>query len=147
MKLVLESLLEFQRGRNPSEILSLGKKKEIDTWLKQYVPFSQAKINSEWTIDVKEVVIPQNKTIYEIPEYIQFNICSGKFLIRDNQLKSMVGCPKIVKGDFMMDGNKIPDLDGCPEEVNGDFYIKKNEKKFTVDEIKKVCNVGGRIVV
>jgi hypothetical protein len=147
MKLVLESLLEFQRGRNPSEVLSLGKKKEIDIWLKQYIPFSRARINSEWTIDTKEVVIPQNKAIYEIPEDIQFNICSGNFFIRDNYLKSMNGCPKIVKGDFMVDGNKLVNLDGCPEEVSGDFYIKKNENKFTVDEIKKICNVGGRIVV
>ena len=146
-KLVCESLLEFQRG-NPSEALSLGKKKEVDAWLKTYVPFSRAKINSEWTIDTKEIIIPQQRSLYNgIPEYIQFNICDGDFLLRDNQLKSMVGCPRIVKGDFMVDGNKLVDLDGCPEEVSGDFYIKKNDKKFTVDEIKKICNVGGRVVV
>ncbi len=142
-----ESLLEFQRG-NPSEALALGKKKEVDAWLKKYVPFSHAKINSQWTIDTKDVVIPRSKSLYEgIPEYIQFNICDGNFLLRDNQIKSMAGCPRVIKGDFMVDGNKLEDLDGSPEEVEGDYYIKRNNKKFTIDEVKKVCNVGGRIVV
>jgi len=146
-KLVCESLLEFQRGK-PSESLALGKKKEIDVWLKEFVPFSRAKINSQWTIDTKELVIPQGKPLYYgIPEYIQFNICEGNCLIRDNQLKSMEGCPRIVKGDFMVDGNKLEDLDGSPEEVEGDYYIKRNNKKFTIDEVKKVCDVKGRIVV
>jgi hypothetical protein len=145
--IIKESLLGFQRGK-PFETLALGKKKEVDAWLKKYVPFAHARINSQWTIDTKDVVIPQGKTLYEgIPEYIQFNICDGNFLLRDNQIKSMTGCPKIVRGDFMVDGNKLEDLDGCPEEVKGDFFIKRNNKKFTIDEIKKICNVGGRISV
>ena len=146
--IIKESLLEFQRGK-PSETLALGKKKEVDEWLRKFVPYSKAKINSQWTIDTKEIVIPQGKSIWDgfIPEYIQFNICDGKCLVRDNQLKSMQGLPKIIKGDFMVDGNKLEDLDGSPEEVEGDYYIKRNNKKFTVDEVKKVCNVGGRIVV
>jgi hypothetical protein len=145
-QLVFESLLEFQRGK-PSEALSLGKRKDVEEWIKKYIPFSRAKINSEWTIDTKDVVIPSNKYMTEFPEYIQLNICDGDCLIRDQNLKSMIGCPKIVKGDFMVDRNKLVDLDGCPEEVSGDFFIKGNDKKFTVDEIKKVCNVGGRISV
>ena len=145
-KLVYESLLEFQRGK-PSEALSLGKKKEVDEWIKEFIPYSQAKINSKWMIDVKEVIIPRNRVIGEIPEFIQFGVCQGKFLIRDNQLTSMAGCPKVVKGDFMVDGNKLVDLDGSPEEVGGDYYIRKNNEKFTVEQIEKICKVGGRIIV
>jgi len=143
-QLVFESLLEFQRGK-PSEALSLGKKKEVDEWIKKFIPYSKAKINSEWTIDTKDVIVPSNRYLSEFPEYIQLNICDGDCLIRDQSLKSMIGCPRIVKGDFMVDNNKLTDLDGCPEEVEGDFFIKKNDKKFTVEEIQKVCKVGGRI--
>lgn len=143
-KLVKESLLEFRRG-NPSEALSLGKKKEVEEWIKKFIPYSKARINSEWTIDTKDVIVPSNRYLTEFPEYIQLNICDGDCLVRDQNLKSMVGCPRIVKGDFMVDKNKLSDLDGCPEEVGGDFFIKDNEKKFTMEEIQKVCKVGGRI--
>ena len=145
IRLVKESLLEFQRGKDPSEILHLGKKKEIDAWIKEFIPYSKAKINSEWTIDTKQIIIPSKKHLTEFPEYIQLNICDGDCLIRNQNLKSMVGCPKIVKGNFMVDGNKLIDLDGCPEGVDGDFFIKNNDKKFTFEEITKVCKVGGRI--
>lgn len=143
----IDSIMEFQRGRrDPSETLNLGKKKELEEWLRQNIPLSRFKINSDWTVDVKELVMP-NKYFKELPDFVQFNVCQGDVLVRDQYFITLTGFPKIVKGDFMVDGNKLEDIDGCPEEVGGDFYIKKNNKKFTVDEIKAVCNVGGRIVV
>lgn len=143
----LESIMEFQRGRkDPSETLNLGKKKELMEWLKQFVPLSGYKINSDWTVDVRELIIPHTY-MKELPEFVQFNLCRGDVLIRDQYIESLAGFPKIVKGDFFVDGNKLEDLDGCPEEVGGDFYIRKNNKKFTIDEVKALCKVGGRIVV
>ena len=148
-KIVYESLLEFRRGENPSEVLKLGKKKDVEEWLRQYIYSSAYKINTDWTIDIlKDFIVPSGyNTFVEIPEFIQFNECHGDFLLRDNNLKSMEGCPRIVHGDFMVDGNKLEDLDGSPIQVDGSYYIKRNKEKFDIEQIKKICKVGERIVV
>ena len=148
-QIVYESLLEFQKGtKDPFEVLHLGKKKEIDEWLRRFLYTSAYKINSDWTIDIKrDFIITSGDYIKEIPEFIQFNECLGDFMFRDGNLISMRGCPYIVHGDFMVDGNKLTDLEGCPKKVEGSFWIKRNNKTFTVEEIRKLCEVGGKIIV
>ena len=147
MKLVCENIFEFQKGRDPSEVLKLGKRKEMEEWLKKFLYTSAYKINSDFTVDIKsEFISPRDSYFQHIPEFIQFNECKGDFLIRDQYLSSMRGCPRIVHGDFMVDGNKITDLEGSPTRVDGSYYIKRNNKTFDVEQIKQICEVGGRIV-
>ena len=146
--LVKESLFEFQRGQNPSDVLKLGKKKEFDAWLRQHLFSSGYVINSDWTVDIKRdfILTKSAEIMYNLPDFIQFNECFGDFLIRDQYLKTMKGCPYFVHGDFMVDGNKLEDLEGCPTRVDGNFFIKRNNVKFTKDQIQKICQVGEMIV-
>jgi hypothetical protein len=148
MNIVRERILEFQRGQNPSDVLKLGKKKELDAWLRQHLPSVSYTINSDWTVDLKrDFIMPKSSNImYELPEFIQFNECFGDFLIRDQYLKTMKGCPYFIHGDFMVDGNKIEDLEGCPKRVDGNFFIKRNTTKFTKEQIQKLCQVGEMII-
>ncbi len=142
-------LNEFERSEDPSRTLDLGRKRKVEEWINKYTKYTKYKINSDWTIDVRELVIPSQRywDFKEIPEYVDFGVCHGSVIIRDQNLMSMKGLPKVVKGDFFVDNNKLEDLEGCPKQVDGDFYIRGNKEKFTVDEIKKICTVGGRIVV
>lgn len=147
-KIVFESLFEFERGQNPSQVLDLGRKEKMIKWLSEWIPYSRYKINNDWTIDLPGgLVISSNRRFESFPEFIKIDVCHGDFLIRDQLLNSMIGCPRIVEGDFFVDGNKLEDLDGSPEEVHGCYYIRKNKKKFTKEEIQAVCKVGENIVV
>ena len=56
---------------------------------------------------------------------IQFNEVSGYFDCSYNQLKSLKGCPKVVK-DFYCNYNKLTSLEFSPEIVNGNFNCGKN---------------------
>jgi hypothetical protein len=144
----LEAIMEFQRGQNPSDVLKLGKKKELEAWLKQHIFKSAYRINSDWTVDLKrDFIIPKENFMPELPEYVQFNECFGDFLIRDQNLISMIGCPYVVHGDFMVDGNKLTDLKGSPTRVDGSYFIKRNSVKFTKEQIQKICEVGEMIIV
>ena len=59
------------------------------------------------------------------------------------ELKNLIGAPREVGGDF--DCSYCPNLislEGAPREVSRDFYC---DKRFTIEDVKKVCNVKGRI--
>ena len=65
-QIVYESLLEFQRGQNPTDVLKLGKKKELEAWLKKYLFTSAYKINSDWTVDLKrDFILPKDNFMPE----------------------------------------------------------------------------------
>jgi len=148
MKIVKENLFEFERGLDPKEVLNLGKIKKMKEWLSQFIFNSQYTINQDYTIDIKgDFIITDNHTISEIPDYIQFNICNGYFICNGGHLKNLFGCPKNIKGDFYAAYNKIENLNGSPEIVEGDYVIKGNNAKFTKEEIRKLCEVGGNVIV
>ena len=71
----------------------------------------------------------------------------GDFRCSKNQLTSLEGGPRTVGGYFWCSHNQLTSLDGCPKTVNGDFRCAHNKKKFTREEVKKVCNVKGKIYV
>ena len=92
----------------------------------------------------------------------------GDFYCYNNRLTSLKGAPREVKGGFNCDINKLTTLEGAPEKVEGSFYCdhnyltslkgtpkevswnfdcRNNSTKFTVDDVKKVCRVGRRIIV
>ena len=147
-RIVYENLLEFQRGQDPFDALSLGRLKEIKEWLKPYIFTSNYTINDDWTINIKKDLIFINKYhLVEFPPFIQFYECFDSFIFRDANLKSMRGCPKIIWNDFFVDGNKLEDLEGCPLEVKGDFYINRNKEAFSEEQIRKVCKIDGKLKV
>ena len=87
----------------------------------------------------------------------------------NRNLTSLEGSPKIIRGDFRCSLTRINSLKGAPEkvdktfdcssigalnslegapkEVGGDFNCSQTPKgKFTVEDVKKVCNVKGNII-
>ena len=71
----------------------------------------------------------------------------GRFYCDNNSLTSLKGAPKEVKGSFHCYNNSLTSLEGAPKEVEGDFYCQKNKTKFTEEDVRAVCKVGGRILV
>ena len=67
------------------------------------------------------------------------------FWCHNNQLPSLKGCPKSVGGDFHCSNNQLTSLKGCPKSVGGNFYCDNNPKKFTEEEVRRVCMVKGNV--
>jgi hypothetical protein len=71
----------------------------------------------------------------------------GDFNCNDNNLTSLVGAPKEVGGYFDCDNNNLTSLAGAPQKVGSNFDCEGNTKKFTKEDVKKVCKVKGKIIV
>ena len=69
----------------------------------------------------------------------------GYFSCSNNELISLINCPKNIRGHFMCVNNKLMTLDGCPKEVLGNFYCGNNPGNFTEADVRKVCKVNGRV--
>ena len=52
-----------------------------------------------------------------------------------------------VGGDFDCSNNNLTSLEGAPYRVGCEFYCTDNKKKFTENDVKKVCKVYGYIFV
>ena len=69
----------------------------------------------------------------------------GGFDCSGNKLTSLVGTPQNVDNDFDCSYNNLTSLDGAPKTVGGDFYCDHNPVKFTEEQVRAVCDVGGDI--
>jgi hypothetical protein len=69
----------------------------------------------------------------------------GNFNCSDNQLTSLEGGPIKVGYHFDCSENELITLEGAPKEVGRDFNCRDNAKKFTEEDVRKVCNVKGRV--
>jgi len=139
--------VDFERGQDPRKALGIGPEVLIKKYLEDlYGNFSppEYRINSDFSIDIEEVDIPDFE-ILEFPKYINFNYCSGDFMVDYCKLHSLRGCPKKVRGYFSCEGNDLHSLDGAPEIVQGDFFCRDNPGQFTKADVEKVCKVGGKI--
>jgi hypothetical protein len=74
------------------------------------------------------------------PRYIR-----GDFYCSYNHFTSLVGAPKYVGGNFYCNHTKLQSLDGAPKYVDGDFICHNNPVKFTDQQVRAVCEVGGRV--
>jgi hypothetical protein len=74
-------------------------------------------------------------------------IINGRFNCNDNKLTTLDGCPEIINGYFLCNNNKLTSLEGCPKKVNGYFECYQNSKQFTEEDVRKVCDVKGKIFV
>ena len=73
----------------------------------------------------------------------------GDFICNScNLLTSLEGAPREVGGRFECGScYSLTSLEGAPKEVGGGFYCRNCRMAFTIDDIKKVSNVKGRIKV
>ena len=63
-------------------------------------------------------------------------------------LTSLEGAPKKVGRHFYCyDCKSLKSLKGSPKKIGGDFDCSDNDMKFTKNDIKKVSNVKGNIMV
>src|ERR1035437_9845607 len=143
--------INFERKKDSLYSLGIGKKVMIEKWLSE-MEIKKYIINNELTIDVFED-INQIYHLYELPEFIQFNIVKDKFNYSNCKLISLKGCPKIVgsKNDkysyFGCEHNELISLEYCPRIVYGDFYCRFNPGDFTESYVRSLCNVIGKVFV
>lgn len=71
----------------------------------------------------------------------------GPFVCSYNNLKNLVGAPAIVHGSFNCSHNPLESLEGVPKQVTGNFFCDKTAVKFTKEQVRAVCQVGGTIHV
>ena len=64
-----------------------------------------------------------------------------------NKLTNLEGAPDSVGRNFYCFYNQLTSLDGAPNSVGGDFSCFNNQKKFSEEDVRKVCVVKGKIDV
>lgn len=69
------------------------------------------------------------------------------FYCDNNQLISLKGAPTYVGNNFICWGNKLTSLVGAPVSVGGDFICHNNPVKFTIEQVRAVCNVKKKVFV
>lgn len=72
---------------------------------------------------------------------------NGTFMCNKNSLTSLKGCPNIITSVFNCAYNPLIDLEGCPKIVEGDFYIYAIIITPKKSDIRKICTVGGNVIV
>jgi hypothetical protein len=71
----------------------------------------------------------------------------GYFDCSLNDLTSLDGAPSSVGGYFHCGYNNLTSLDGAPRSVGGHFWCMGNATKFTIEQVRAVCDVKGTIRV
>jgi len=141
--------IEFERGIEPKEAMGIGRRALIEKWINS-VPdlknINKYKIDKDLIINVRGDVFLSRRKIIELPEYIQFGKVIGDFWISGNGLISLRGCPRIVTGYFSCTDNNLTSLEGGPK-LASHFLCYNNKKQFTEEEVRKECNIRGRIEV
>ena len=68
------------------------------------------------------------------------------YCIKCQSLKTLKGTPEKVGEDFScINCESLKSLEGAPKEVGGDFSCYGCASKFTIEEVKKISNVKGKI--
>jgi hypothetical protein len=83
----------------------------------------------------------------KLPEILKDITVGGNFNCSYNELTSLEGAPKTVGENFGCSYNKLTSLDGAPKIVYKDFYCRNNTVKFTVQDVRAVCDVKGTVYV
>ena len=113
MKLVRESLFEFEQGLDPKHALGIGLASKIKKWFDELKEESyrnedyKYRINKDGTIDMlEEFQLPWGTK--HIPDYIKFNKIDGDFKITDAQgITNFDFFPNYIAGDLEFYGNGI----------------------------------------
>jgi hypothetical protein len=153
MKLVRESLLEISQGKlGGLSALGVGIIVPIKKWLES-VEIRDYTIKPDMTIDVHRSVKFYSELYHNVefnqafPEYIQFGTVYGNFDISDNNFLHLKGCPIKVTKSFNCSNNALSTLELCPKFVGREFVCYQNDVNFTIEDVKKKCQVGTQIFV
>ena len=88
-----------------------------------------------------------NLYLKELPSILTNVKVTGYFDCSDNNLTSLAGAPSSVTGHFNCSSNNLTSLDGAPRSVGGHFDCSNNAIKFTIEQVRAVCDVKGIIFV
>ena len=93
------------------------------------------------TVENKKITSLTNKSFI-------WTTVDGDFDCSDcKSLKSLEGAPKEVENFSCTNCTSLKSLEGASKEVYGDFLCSYCGIKFTTDDVKKVSNVKGNIIV
>ena len=168
MALVFENMEEFIRDHNPRTYLNIGKVAQIEEWMDLLnVKLDVYSINKNFKIDFDSGLYLSHNSWVSSPDYICFERIAGNFDISYNKgtknldrcpdevdgsfichhcdLETLEGGPDWIGGDFNASFNNLKDLKGFPKEIMGWVSIGENDKQFTEEEIRAVCNVHGKV--
>ena len=103
-------------------------------------------LNSDGMYDVDgDVDLMLGMNLTELP--MKFGKVNGDFNCSCNDLTSLEGCPQEVTRDFQCHHNHLTSLEGAPNKVGEDFMCYGNGGRFSIKDVKIVCNVKGHIYV
>jgi len=119
----------------------------LNELLERWITYAELKKNKDGTYDCDKDVDIANSIVLTRSKklVIQFNHVHGHFVCAKMEMTSLEGCPKIVDRYFDCSLNHLRSLKGAPQKVKGYFDCRDNKKKFTEEEVKAVCDVGGTI--
>ena len=83
----------------------------------------------------------------ELPDFLSDVEVKSYFYCGSNKLTSLSGAPHRVGSNFHCNSNRLTSLEGAPKYVGRDFYCINNPVKFTEEQVRAVCEVGGEIYV
>ena len=109
--------------------------------------YTQEELDAMKVIKVRGGLDLNDLGLTKFPSWVAKCEVSGSFFCDGNKLTSLEGSPKMVGGNFFCDGNNLTSLKYAPQTVGGDFICTNNKKRFTEEEVKKVCRVSGKIYV
>ncbi len=120
-------------------------KADIEAWCDE-MDIRNYTINSQGEIDVRGNVMLQNGLFRELP--YKFGKVYGIFIL-DNckNLITLKNCPHTVHSISCSNCPQLDSLEGYPKEVLGDFWCNDCKGKFTIEEVRSLCNVKGSVIV
>jgi hypothetical protein len=156
MKLVREYINEkFTEDSDPIHDMGIGLRHKIEEWIKSINKTCRSQ--SIYTIEKYRINVDLTITVYSncclpdgygnLPEFVKFKTIVGDFFVCNSALTTLRGCPQEVTGEFNCESNKLRSLKYAPKIVGGRFMCSDNDKQFTEEDVKAVCNVRGIIKV
>ena len=118
----------------------LKNKDEIIGWLETYnVKHYMLEYNDKYgfVVNCSKGVFLENKKLREIK--VKFHKVTGTFNISGNNLKSLKGCPDVIRGDFKCNNNELKSLHYGPKSVLEIYNCSDNNIKsleFVAENLK-----------
>ena len=118
---------------------------EIKAWCEE-MGVENYTINSNGEIDVDGNVNLNNEDFEELP--YKFGRVNGYFSVHGcKNLTSLKNCPNIVDRSFVCSNcSQLDSLECCPKYVGENFWCMNCQREFTIEEVKSLCDVYGRII-
>ena len=107
---------------------------DVETFIEEYI-----KKGSKGDLDLRKMQLT------ELPSILKNVEVGRNFYCSYNNLTSLTNSPRYIRGDFYCSYNHFTSLVGAPKYVGGDFICHNNPVKFTDQQVRDVCEVGGRV--